>query len=250
MALLKTLFNRFLPKTPTAEPGHRDRYQQLELLQQHHSFIEVKFPRVQQSFQSLILELHPEDGYLLLDELYPPAGRQALIEGDSAEISGRDRGVNVAFFSRLLLREIIDDMPAYRMELPEEIGISRRRSAYRIYVEREAGLHVDIRPDEQTTLDAGIVNLSSDGVKLDIEGDISQQLERQPRWEGCLIRLPGDIDIDCDIEVRNGYVMRSPRLHTLVGAKLHIAQAPQRAKLDQYLAAVQRRQRRRELRLG
>lgn len=250
MALLKTLFNRFLSKTPAAQSGSRDRYQQLEMLQQHHSFIEVKFPRLQQSFQSLILELHPEESYLLLDELYPPNGRQALVEGDTVEISGRDRGVNVSFFSRLLLREIVDDMPAYRMELPEEIGISRRRCAYRIYVERETGLRIDIRPDEQTVLDAGIVNLSSEGIKLNVEGDISGRLEHHRQWEGCLIRLPGDIDIDCDIEVRNAYVMRRPRLQTLVGAKLHIAQAPQRAKLDQYLAAVQRRQRRRELRLG
>lgn len=250
MALLKTLFNRFRPQGPAGATDTTDRYRQLETLQQHHSFIEVKFPRLQQTFQSLILELHADDGYVLLDELYPPAGRQELVEGDSAEISGRDRGVNVTFFSRLLLREIIDDVPAYRMELPEEIGVSRRRSAYRIYVEREADLLVDIRLDEQAPLDAGIVNLSSDGIKLTVSGDISERLAQRRLWENCLIRLPGPVDVDCDIEVRNAYVMRSPYLHTLVGAKLHIAQPPQRGKLDQYLAAVQRKQRRRELRLS
>jgi len=250
MALLKSLFNRFRPQAHSEE-HNADRYRQLDLLRERHSFIAVKFPRVQQSFQSMILELHPDEGYVLIDELYPPHARQELIEGDTAEIDGRANGQDISFFSRLLLRESIDGTPAYRMELPEEIGASyRRRGAYRIYVERETDLLIDIRLDEETTLDAAIVNLSSEGIKVNVDGDISRVLDTQRLWSDCLIRLPGDIDIDCNIEVRNAYLMRTPSLHTLVGAKLDIAHAPQRTKLDQYLAAVQRRQRRRELRLG
>lgn len=250
MALLKSLFNRFLAKARIETATAANRYEQLEILLERHSFIEIKFPRLQQSFQSMILELHPESGYLLVDELYPPAGRQALIEGDIAEVSGRASGVDIAFFSRLLLREVVDDLPVYRMELPDEIGAHQRRSAYRIYVGRETDLLIDIRPLDDVPLDAGIVNLSSEGIKLNIEGDVLKLLERHPQWSGCLIRLPDGTDIDCDIEVRNAYLMRTPNQHTLVGAKLNIAHPQQRTRLNQYLAAVQRKQRRRELRLG
>jgi c-di-GMP-binding flagellar brake protein YcgR len=250
MALLETLFKRFRSSSTSRERQARDRYHQLEILQRRHSFIEVKFPRVQQSFQSMILELHADAGYVLIDELYPPHGRQALLEGDSAEISGRSSGVAVAFYSRLLLRDLVDGLPTYRMELPEDIGVSYRRSSYRVYVERETDLQIDIRREDGTALDAGIVNLSADGIKISVQGDVGKLLEQQYRWENCLIRLPAGIDIDCTLEIRNVYPMRTPTLHTLAGGKLEIATAPHRAKLDQYLAAVQRNQRRREVRLS
>jgi c-di-GMP-binding flagellar brake protein YcgR len=250
MALLKTLFNRFLSKSAQRERSASDRYQQLELLQRRHSFIEVKFPRVEQSFQSMILELHPDEGYVLIDELYPPQGRQALLEGDMAEIGGRTPGVTVSFYSRLLQREMMDGAPAYRMELPEDIGASYRRHAYRVYVEREADLIIDIRDPEGNPFDATIINLSADGIKVMLRGDYSKLLEQQYLWENCLIRLPSGVDIDCALDIRNVYLMRTPSVHTLAGGKLTIATAQQRAKLDQYLASVQRKQRRRETRLS
>lgn len=251
MATLKSLLRRLRPKTAGREQQEAlDRYRQLELLQQRHSFIEVKFPRIAQSFQSMILELHAEEGYLLIDELYPPDGRQALLEGDAAEIGGRGSGITVSFYSRLLLREVLDGTPAYRMELPEDIGASYRRSSYRVYVEREPDLLIDMRDPEGTPLDASIVNLSADGIKISVHGDATKLLERQHLWENCVIRLPSGIDLDCEIDIRNAYLMRTPTQHTLAGGKLNLNAAQHRAKLDQFLAAVQRKQRRREMRLS
>lgn len=250
MALLKDFFRRFLAKSVSSQQAAADRYSQLETLQRRHSFIEVKFPRIEQSFQSMILELHAEDGYVLIDELYPAEGRQHLLEGDAAEISAKSVGLAVSFYSRLLAREIVDDAPVYRMELPEEIGASFRRTAYRIYVEREAGLVIDIRQPDGTAFDAHIINLSADGVKISLRGDVSKAVEKNHLLENCLIQLPNGIDVDCSIDVRNAYVMRTPSLNTMIGGKLSIDMPSHRTKLDQYLATVQRKQRRRESRLA
>ncbi len=250
MAVLKTLLDRFLSKSPNQKRDAADNYQQLDVLKNRHSFIEVKFPRLEQSFQSMILELHPEDSYLLVDELYPPDGRQAVLEGDMVEISGRAPGVSVVFYSKLLLREVIDGNPAYRMELPDEIGATYRRHAYRVYVERETDLILDVRSKDGALIDVHIVNLSADGIKLSVRGIDSASLEREHLWEHSVIRLPSGIDVDCTIDIRTVYPMRSPAPHLLAGAKLEISSAVQRSKLDQYLATVQRRQRRREVRMS
>ena len=250
MALLKTLFNRLLARPSPIVDEARDRYRQLELLRHRHSFIEVKFPRLERSFQSLILELKPDEGYLLIDELYPPDGRHDLLEGDLAEIVSRAPDIAVTFATRLLQREAAEQTPMYRMELPEDVGLDLRRHAFRVYVEREPGLSIDIDGGDGSPLDARIVNLSADGIKLDIAGDASELLQRRPLLEGCIIRLPSGADIDCSIELRSLYPMRSPRQHTLLGGRLMVAQAAQRGKLDQFLAAVQRKQRRREVRMN
>lgn len=254
MALLKSLFAR-LRGAPAKTKKETDNYSQLELLQRRHSFIEVKFPRLDQSFQSMILELHPDDGFLIVDEFYPAEGRQKLLEGDEAEISAQVPGIKLAFFSKLLMREVAEGLPVYRMELPEEIGSTVRRRAFRVYVEREANLAIDLGTLDasnsgDTAIDGHIVNLSPDGIKLSLRGNVAKQLEKNRMLENCLIRLPNGIDIDAVIELRNIYTIRTPTLHTLAGGVLNVAIPSQRTKLNQYLAAVQRKQRRRESRTG
>lgn len=249
MAILKKILRRLGLKSKVDPNDKSDNYSQLEMLQRRHSFIEVKFPRIEGSFQSMILELHPDDSYLLIDELYPLENRQELIEGDTAEITAQAPGIKIAFFSTLLAREVIDGTPAYRMELPEDIGSTLRRRAFRVYVERENGLAIDLRDPEGEPIDAHIVNLSGDGIKLSLRGNVSKRLEKDRVLEQCVIKLPNHIDIDCSIEIRNLYVIRTPSLHTLAGATLSVPMPSHRTKLGQYLAAVQRKQRRREARV-
>jgi c-di-GMP-binding flagellar brake protein YcgR len=136
------------------------------------------------------------------------------------------------------------------MELPEEIGASYRRTSYRVYVEREAGLTIDIRRGDGSSFDAHIINLSTDGVKISLRGDVSKEVTQNNLLENCLIQLPNGIDIDCTIDVRNAYAMRTPSLNTMIGGKLTVDMPSHRTKLDQYLASVQRKQRRREARMG
>lgn len=250
MAPFKSLLRRLLNKPAAVRQSAADRYSQLETLQRRHSFIEVKFPRIERTFQSMILELHAEEGYVLIDELYPAEGRQLLLEGDVAEIGGKSTGVVVSFYSRLLARESAGEAPVYRMELPEEIGASFRRTSYRVYVEREAGLSIDIRKADGSSYHAHVINLSTDGIKISIAGDVSKDLKRNDLMENCVIRLPNGIDIDCHVDVRNVYAMRTPSLNTMVGGQLKLDLPSHRTKLDQYLAAVQRKQRRREARMA
>jgi c-di-GMP-binding flagellar brake protein YcgR len=250
MSPLKKLLVRLGLKSADRKDQAEDNYSQLEVLQRRHSFIEVKFSRTERTFQSMILELHPDDSYLVIDEFYPPEGREDLLEGDEAEINAQATGVKVSFFSKLLAREMIDGVPAYRMELPEEIGSSLRRRSYRVYVERESALSIAARDKDGEPLNMQIINLSSDGIKLSLRGNASKLLEKNRQLENCVIRLPSGIDIDCDIEIRNIYVIRTPSLHTLVGGTLGVAMPSQRTKISQYLAAVQRKQRRRESRMS
>jgi len=250
MSLFKSLLKRWLTRADDDDNGRADRYQLLEQLQRRHSFIEVKFPRLERSFQSMILELRPEQSVLVIDELYPPEGREKLLEGDIAEISGRARGLTVNFFSRLLLRESVENVPTYHFELPDDIGASYRRHAFRVYVEPESDLTIDIRDTEGNPFEAHVINLSADGIKLSLRGDHIQTIEREKLFKHCLIRLPDEADIECEIQFHNVYLMRSPTVHSLAGGSIKIATATQRTRLDQYLAAVQRRQRRRESRTG
>jgi c-di-GMP-binding flagellar brake protein YcgR len=152
----------------------------------------------------------------------------------------------VSFYSRILAHEDNGGGSIYRLELPEEIGRNHSRGAYRVHVGEEEGLGFSMGLENE--LELAITNLSVEGLKLSFSEDISEQLRQNLIHRDCLIQLPNDIDIDCSLEIKNIYRIHHPHLHSLAGGIINIPNPQHRAKLNQYLTGVQRKQRRRELR--
>lgn len=245
MALLKSLIHRLLSggKAGKAD-GLPDHYDRLQFLQAHHEWIDVTVCKTGDRFQSLILALDPEQKELLIDELYPVETDRELDSGDRLEIVSRSQRAPISFFTRILAAEMREGEAAWRLELPEDIGIQHSRGAFRVYVENEVGLDIDI-PFEGTLIPAvRVINLSTDGIKLSLPMEAAEQLDRCSLFENVIISLPNGVYIDAKIEMRNRYSIRSPHPHILAGGKLQVPNAQQQVKLQQYLAAVQRKQRR------
>jgi c-di-GMP-binding flagellar brake protein YcgR len=249
MAFITTLINRLLNRADDEEYEPSDHYKTLEHLRRNHDWIDVKVTKTDKSYQSLVVKIDPENHELLIDDLYPPDDIEKIEPGDTIEITSKSRKVLVNFYTRILARELADGKGAFRVELPEEIGRNHSRQAYRVFVNNEEGLSIDIVYNESTLNDVKVINLSSEGIKLSFADDLTDQLEQDRIFEDCLIKLPSGFDIDCDIELRNVYKIRTPHPHTLAGGLLIVKQPQQRVKLEQYLAAVQRQQRRRESRI-
>lgn len=247
MAFLKSLIDRLFPgRESGGSHMPEDQYERLDYLRHHHEWIDVTVCKSGRSYQSLILAIDPDHKEMVIDELYPNRNGEHLESGDRLEVNCRSKHAPVNFFTRLLARETRDGETAYRLELPEEIGIRHSRETYRVYVENEPGLDIDIRIEDQTVPAVRIINLSTDGIKLSFPQDAAPLLDQTHQLTDCLIRLPTDMYVDCEIELRNVYPIRSPFPHILAGGKMTVPHPQQRVKLQQYLASVQRKQRRRE----
>lgn len=249
MAFLKSLINRIFSHEEPNQADPDDHYYRLERLRTNHDWIGVEVAKSGQCYQSLILEIDVDNGELIIDDLYPPEGLEDLETGDTVEVTSQSRRVLVNFYTRILAREFKDGKASYRLELPEEVGRNHSRGAFRVYVEGDDGLTLEIDYQGQVLPDVRIINLSADGLKLSFAEEMSTELENISALNNCIIRLPNGVDIDCDIQLRNIYRIRTPHPHTLAGGKLIIEQAQHRVKLQQYLASVQRVQRRRETRI-
>ena len=249
MAFLQSLIDRFLNRKNREEQPSADHYEMLERLRKNHDWIDVHVATLDKSFQSLILAIDVDNHELLIDELFPAEDLDTIKPGDTVSITSRSRRILVNFFTRILAREQQDGNTVYRLELPEEIGRNHNRGAYRIYVGGEENLRFSMGLEREELLAPRIINLSADGIKVSFEEDISSQLKTQSFYGNCIIHLPSAIDVDCEFEVRNVYQMHTPHLHSLAGGTIRIPNPQQRAKLNQYLASVQRKQRRRELRI-
>lgn len=240
---LRSLLRQLLDRRVKTDQSGPETYGQLERLVLSHSLIHVRAPHLDAGFQSIVLRLHPDEGIMVIDELFPAEGRDELVPGEPLEISSPGTPP-IAFQSRLLGRVAMADAPVYHIELPDELSSHARRHAFRVYVEQESDLAIQVTAPAGAELDATVVNLSSDGIKLALPAADASLLQQRPVLDARL-RLPSDAEVDCRIEVRNVYSLQKPRQFALAGGRLTIEAPQQRVKLQQYLFALQRRQRRR-----
>jgi len=248
MAFLRSLIDKLVTNTNTDSSELADHYSSLERLRVSHEWLDVKVTKTNHSYQSLVLEIDIENGELLVDELFPPEHLNDVQPGDTVQVITHSKNQPVDFYTRILSREFNNGTTAWRLELPAEIGANHNREAFRIYVESEVGLHIEVTHNGEPLRDVRIINLSIDGLKLSFNKEARERLDALQKLDDCLIRLPNDTDIDCSIELKSLYDIRTPYPHLLGGGKLVIENAQQRVKLQQFLAATQRKQRRRESR--
>ena len=218
------------------------------MLRKNHDWIDVRLAKTDQQFQSLILSIDPENHELIIDELFPRESGASIAPGETVEIVSRSKRLPINFYTRILAIDQADDGQLLRLELPEEIGSNHNRGAYRVFVGNEEDLGISINLPDCDPGYVQIINLSSDGIKLNFARDISRELNNPSSLKDCIIHLPDGYDIDCELVIRNVYRITSPTVHTLAGGTISVPQPQHRAKLSQYLAAIQRKQRRRETR--
>jgi len=247
MAFLQSLF-KSLFSSRSNEPAEADPYEMLQRLRKSHEWIDVKIPGLDKSYQSMIIEIDTDSRELIIDELFPPEGLDKLTPGDTVEVRGQTKTNTVNFYTKILEWQNQGAGLLFKLELPEEIGRSHSRSAYRVYVGGETELAFTMNMDDEESLGITIINLSADGMKISFDQDVTDILKEHKLYDQCVIGLPNGLDIDCEFEVKNIYRIQRPHQHGLAGGVLKITHPQHRAKLNQYLASVQRQQRRRELR--
>lgn len=246
MTFIKSLINQYFGRGKKTAEAVTDDFIELDKLRINHEWINVNVIKNDHSYQSLILNIDLDNNELLIDELYPPNDLSKIEAGDTLSIRSQSSRTQVSFFSRILAREFNNGTGSWRLELPENIGRNHGRNAFRIYVENEQDIAIEIYCNQDPLHGVHIINLSSEGIKLSFDNEYESLLKHQSLFTDCIIRLPNDIDIDCNIELRNSYNIRKPVPHIISGGKLIINNPQHRTKLQQYIASIQRKQLRRD----
>lgn len=246
MALLQSLFKRITGNTEQAPKGSSARYQLLEDLRQKHELIDVKVIRTGKIYQSVIVTIDEKNSRLIIDDLFPVEGVSELSENEPVEITSHTHKLMVNFKTRIVGRKPKKDGTMFKLELPQDIGQDHSRGAFRVFVDCEEDISIDLGTKDEDLLSAHIVNLSPEGVKIVFNKEIEAKLNHKKIFPGTVIHLPDGVDIACQLEICSVFLIATPSPHSLAGCKIIISKPQHRIKIDQYLALVQRKQRRRE----
>jgi c-di-GMP-binding flagellar brake protein YcgR len=104
----------------------------LKKVKDSRTLIQVTLPGQATEYNSALLNIHPDEGYLLLDELTPAQGHRLLTPQSTLTTTIRLRGVEMRFTSTILEIGGQAGIAFYRVVFPQRLFYRQRRSNYRV----------------------------------------------------------------------------------------------------------------------
>ncbi|WP_426415672.1 flagellar brake protein [Aestuariirhabdus sp. LZHN29] len=213
----------------------------LKRLSLQHTFIEVTLEGSDRLYRSLVLAV--EEQSILIDELFPGSDELRLSKGRRFDIDCSEGGYNISFSSTLISEEQNDGIPVYRLTVPDYVEHHQRRSAFRVKVPAASRMTVVLSGYGSTSVSGVIVDISSSGVRVHVGGSRHEGLDAGTLVPDARFTLE-DERIKCQLRICNSAFARRPYTHTVLGCELVGVDSVTQAKLDRYIASLQREQRR------
>lgn len=195
------------------------------------------------AYSTALLELVPEEQYLVIDELVPRAGHELMRSGLEVKVRARVEGADVRFKSEVLEIGGARELPFYKLAFPTEVDYVQRRQQYRVSVPLHATVDVTLVMEDGRALIGEVRDMSSGGIGARIKSGEPNAALDQGKKVRCLIVTPSNQSISTDLElihVESNSIGRVPRVR---GRFVGLTPAGTR-KVAQLCAEIERLQRR------
>ena len=211
----------------------------LKRLQEAHVLLRITIPGEQQAYLSAMLEVHPVEGYLLLDELTPPEGNAALRRARRLGISAQLQGVDISFTTDLIDTGSSAQIAYYRLAMPQGMRYQQRRTSFRARIGLARVIPVVLAREDGTTLEGQLFDISVGGIGTRYKPGKTGDIQQGGIWDECIIHLDGKQEIRSALEVCFiGEDSRSRQMR--LGGKFLNLERPQLKIIENFVAALER----------
>lgn len=208
----------------------------LRRIKDQHALLTVTVPDAPGTFNSAILELDRERGHVVLAELHPKLGHERFVAGGHLKARARVRGVEIRFDAALEEVGSESDEAVYRVRWPDTVHYLQKRASFRIKISMTAPLTVALEGDGGEHFEGRAVDLSEQGVRVEMDSYLSLQPGRQMP---CLLNLPNGTHLACRLEIRHVHTQQSTG-NIQFGAHLVDLPPAQRREVARLVAEIQR----------
>lgn len=238
---------------PPARMAHEEQVERItqhgriaELLTRLHrarALLSVKIPGHADSYSSAVLKVMPEQGCLLLDELYPAPGHQLFLHSARAAIQGRLNGALIEFDADLLDTGRHAAIAFYRIALPGRLRYTQRRRAYRVTLDAGQAVPLSIGAPGEGLYRGVLHDLSVSGIGAQFAQHAPPRLQQGQVLSNCLLQLSPSRQLNSQIEVR---FLSHDRFYgrTRLGGCFIGLEAVQQQLVERAVAALERNRRR------
>lgn len=160
----------------------------------------VSFSQGKGSMSTLLLDISPERGSLIIDASGDAATNQKVVAGGRLHFSGLLRGVKLQF--NVIGSKVIDYQggPALALKIPDMVNYFQNRDSFR--VKSQAPTFCLLRRADGSKLRVPVDELSVGGVQLILSYDESSFAIGQ-KLPGCELEMAGLGNLVCQLEVRS-----------------------------------------------
>ncbi len=211
----------------------------LRRLQESRSLLSVTVAGSDELYNSAVVEVDTDHGYVLLDELTPVEGHLRLLQSRALHAHARLRGVDISFAGALEETGEKDGIAFYRLPIPALINYRQRRASFRARVGLGTPISVELGSPQTPELDGMLYDISLGGIGAMMHAGKKTDLHQGSVFDKCEIRLPKGHEITCRLEIC--YVNSDERRHALrIGGRYIDLGRAQEKIIAQFVAAMER----------
>ncbi len=174
----------------------------LRRVHEERALLNITVPGSDDRYTSMVLEVNPAMGQMLLDELHPAEGHERFLATKKFHAHTRLKGVDISFAGILQATARENGMALYQIPLPALLLYRQRRSSYRVRV--GAGLVVPVILDDENLrhLQGLLCDISIGGIGLRLKAEQPALMDNGAVFSRCEIQLPGNERIHSGLELR------------------------------------------------
>ncbi len=212
----------------------------LKKIFESHCLLDIRLEGDACAYQSAIIELMPDAGYLVIDALTPGGGDALAARLPGVRVRTRINGMEVKFVSRIIARGSQGSLPYYKVRYPDDIEQPQRRRELRVTVPFDRGVPVRFETRTGGWIRGEIRDLSVGGfcARL-LSGDVANIEHECGQATACEIDLPAHGTLRALVEVRHMLPSRA-RSAPRVGARFVELDARGERQLEHCVAELDR----------
>lgn len=230
------------PQPPKVLTAPLEIYANLRPLIENNTPLTLRFHERSQRYQSFLVEMNRETGWIALDELIPNDGERLLLQSEAFQVEGFYEGARVAWSNDQPVHVgEIDGARCYWIPAPAELTYHQRRNAYRAQLKEPVVAAQLGGAGLRKALEGRLLDISATGCKLSIKGNQQASLQTGQVYE-LSARLPIGA-IQTAVELR--HLVIDEKLDTsLCGLRFHRLSGLTQRQIERLVYQLQRDARR------
>ncbi|TCD24121.1 pilus assembly protein PilZ [Pseudomonas sp. IC_126] len=162
----------------------------LKQLLDNHIPLLVRFVDRNQRYQTYMVEMNREKGWIALDELIPNDGERLMASGEAFQVEGYYEGVRIAWSNDHPVHPgELEDARCYWAPLPDQVLYHQRRNAYRASLAAQP-IVAELSDKTIKPVEGKVLDMSATGCKLSFQGNLQSGLQTGRVYEHLSARLP------------------------------------------------------------
>jgi c-di-GMP-binding flagellar brake protein YcgR len=174
----------------------------LKRLHDRRAMVNISVPGYREQYLSTLLDVNPEQDYLILDELKIGEGNQRLLKRGQYHFHAVLKGIEISFSNTLEEVGRSGGFNFYRSRLPRAIYYYQRRAHYRAHISLAQSIPVSLSEQTMDHLSGLLMDISVGGIGAQLKTVPKLSLDRGDRFSRCLIELPSGIQLATELEIR------------------------------------------------